>query len=133
MAMTKALGIILFAATVAPSQSGVREVVYEVDGTANYANLTLKNQEGSVEQKQVKLPFEMKFYARTGQFLYLSAQKVRVLKPGLHAFDDQPQDIVSDGIHGNVHVLIRCAGSVLKEASADAPYGIATAEGKLPD
>lgn len=130
--MTKALGILLFAATLAPSQSGMREVVYEVDGTAKYANLTLTNKDGGKEQNQVKLPFEMKFYARTGQFLYLSAQKVRVTGKYHTSAGDQ-LFVVDDGVAGNIHVLIRCAGSVLQEASADAPYGIATAEGKLPD
>jgi len=90
----------------------MKEVVYEVDGTAKYVNLTLTNPQGGKEQNQVKLPFELKFYAKGGQFVYLSAQKVT---------------------RGNVHVLIRCSGAVLQEASADAPYGIATAEGKLPE
>jgi hypothetical protein len=87
---------------------------------------------GQVRESQVKLPFELKFYAKVGQYLYLSAQKVRVVKPGLHVLDDQ-EDVVYDGIAGKVHVLIRCSGAVLQEASADVPYGIATAEGKLPD
>jgi hypothetical protein len=130
--MSKALGILLFAATLAPSQTGMREVVYEVDGTAQYANLTITNQQGGKEQNQVKLPFEMKFYAKIGQFLYLSAQKVRVTGKYHTSAGDQ-LIVVYDGVGGTVHVLIRCAGSVLQEASADAPYGIATAEGKLPD
>jgi hypothetical protein len=131
-AMTKALSVFLFMASLAPPQSGMREVVYEVDGTAKYANLTLTNKDGGKEQNQVKLPFELKFYAKVGQYLYLSAQKVRVVKPGLHVLDDQ-QDVVYDGIVGKVYVSIKCSGAVLQEASADAPYGIATAEGKLPD
>jgi hypothetical protein len=110
----------------------MKEVVYEVDGTAKYANLTLANRDGGKEQSQVKLPFELKFYAKGGQFLYLSAQKVKVVKAGLHVLDDQ-QDILCDGISGNVHVLIRVSGAVLQEATSDAPYGIATADGKVPE
>jgi len=53
--MTKALGVLLFAASLAPSQSGMKEVIYEVDGTAKYANLTLTNPQGGKEQNQVKL------------------------------------------------------------------------------
>lgn len=41
--------------------------------------------------------------------------------------------VLYDGVNGGVHVLIRTAGSVLQEASSEAPYGSATAEGKLPD
>lgn len=74
----------------------------------------------------------MKFYAKTGQFLYLSAQKVRVTGKYHTSAGDQ-LTVVDDGVVGNVHVLIRASGAVLQEASADAPYGIATAEGKLPD
>ncbi len=130
--MVKALGLFLFLAVLGLPQSGMKEVQYEVDGTAKYANLTLTNKDGGKEQNQVKLPFELHFYAKTGQYLYLSAQKVRVVKPGLHVLDDQ-QDMLYDGISGNVQVRIRCSGAVIQEASADAPYGTATAEGKVPD
>jgi hypothetical protein len=128
--MTKALGIVLFAAAIASPQS-MNEVEYQVDGTAKYANLTLTNKDGGKEQSQVKLPFELKFYAKSGQFLFLSAQKVRVTKTVLHVTDRQ--EVVDDGVAGKVHVLIRVSGAVLQEASSDAPYGIASAEGKLPD
>jgi hypothetical protein len=128
----KSVGLLLLFAALGSPQSGMKEVVYEVDGTAKYANLTLTNKDGGKEQNQVKLPFELKFYAKTGQFLYLSAQKVRVTGKYHTSAGDQLM-VVDDGVAGNVHVLIRCSGSVLQEASADVPYGIATAEGKLPD
>ena len=127
-----ALGVVLFVAALASPQSSMKEVVYEVDGTAKYANLTLRNKDGGTEQNQVKLPFELKFYAKSGQFLYLSAQKVRATKRVPHASHDE-QELVYDGVVGNVHVLVRVSGAVLQEASSHAPYGIATAEGKLPD
>jgi hypothetical protein len=50
----------------------------------------------------------------------------------LHVLDDQ-QDVIYECVFGNVHVLIRCSGTLLQEASSDAPYGIASAEGRLPD
>ena len=65
-------GLALVTAVLSFAQ-GVKEVAYEVDGTAKYANLTLTNKDGGTEQKQAKLPFEVRFYARAGQFLYLSA------------------------------------------------------------
>ena len=76
--MKKALGLFVLTAALASPQSGMREVVYQVDGTASYATLTMTNKDGGKEQNQVKLPFELKFYAKIGQYLYLSAQKVRV-------------------------------------------------------
>src|SRR5690348_11687779 len=114
--MTKALGLILFAAAFASPQSFTREVVYEVDGTAKYADLTLTNKDGGTEQHQVKLPFELKFYARSGQSLYLSAQKGRVAKTVVHASHDE-QEVVYNGVAGSIHVLIRVGGAVLQEAS----------------
>jgi hypothetical protein len=123
---------ILFSASIALPQSGMKEVEYEVDGTAKYANLTLTNRDGGTEQHQVKLPFDLKFYAKTGQLLYLSAQKGRVTKTVLHAYRDE-EEVVYDGVAGTVHVLIRAGGAVLQEASSSAPYGIATAKGSLPD
>lgn len=44
--MTKAVGLFLFPAVFASSQSGSKEVVFQVDATAKYANLTLTNQQG---------------------------------------------------------------------------------------
>jgi hypothetical protein len=128
----KALSVFLFSASLASPQSGMREVVYQVDGSASYATITMTNKDGGKEQNQVKLPFELRFYARIGQYLYLSAQKVRVTGK-VHTSTGDHEVVTSDGITGNVHALIRCSGAVLQEASADAPYGIATAEGKLPD
>jgi hypothetical protein len=103
-----------------------------VDGTAKYVNLTLTSRDGGKEQRTIKLPFELSFYAKGGQFLYLSAQKARITKTTLHVLGDT-QDVVDEGVAGSVHVLIRVGGAVLQEASSDAPYGVATAEGKLPD
>jgi hypothetical protein len=113
-------------------QSGVKEVVYQVDGTSKYVNLTLVGENGGKEQSQVKLPFELKFYAKGGQYLYLSAQKARITKRVLHVLGDQ-DDVVDDGVAGTVHVLIRVSGGVLREATTNTPYGIATADEKLPD
>ena len=127
---TKALVVFLLAAMLASPQSGMKEVSYEVDGTAKYANLTLTNKDGGKEQSQVELPFELKFYAKGGQFVFLSAQKVRVTKK---VFGTTRAEVIDDGIAGKVHVLVRVNGTVLQEASSDTPYGIATAEGKLPD
>ena len=110
----------------------MREVHYEVNGTAKYANLTLTNQSGAKEQNQVKLPYDVKFYAKSGQFLYLSAQKVRVTRPvPLSRFGDL--EVLDDGVTGTVHVLIRVSGTAVQEASSASPYGIATAEHKLPE
>jgi hypothetical protein len=130
--MKKALGVALFLAALASPQSNMKEVVYQVDGTSKYVNLTLRNKDGGTEQNQVKLPFELKFFAKGGQFVYLSAQKARITKRVLHVIGDQ-DEVVDDGVVGVVHVLIRVAGAVYQEASSNVPFGIATAEGKLPD
>src|SRR5229473_6806784 len=104
--MTKALGAMLLVVTLASPQSTVLEVVYQVDGTAKYADLTLTNKSGGKEQQHVKLPFELEFYARGGQFLYLSAQKVRVTKTVFSIAGHAEQEVVYDGVAGKVHVLI---------------------------
>lgn len=128
--MMKALGIALLTATFVWPQ-GMKEVQYEVDGTAKYVNLTLTNKDGGTEQNQVKLPFELRFYARSGQFVYLSAQKAKAIATVLRPGSDR--EVVYDGIAGTVHVSIKVTGTVLQEATSDAPHGIAKAEGRIPD
>jgi hypothetical protein len=130
--MVKPLAFLLLAASFASPESGMREVRYEVDGTAKYVNLTLKNKNGGTEQNQVKLPFELVFYAPAGRLLYLSGQKARVIGTVRHMMRDQ-KEVVYDGVAGTVHVLIRVGGSVLQEATSDAPFGIATADGKVAE
>jgi hypothetical protein len=109
---------------------GLRQIEYEVTGSVHFANVTRKNANGGSEQQQVKLPYNEKFYAPPGNFLYLSAQKARVVKTedGLMI---ARTTVVDDGVVGTVHVIIRVAGKVLQEADASAPYGIATASGEI--
>lgn len=128
----KIFRLLMLVASLAWSQSGLKEVRYEVDGTAKYAMLTLTNVEGGKEQHQVKLPFELHFYAPSGSFLYLSAQKTRVVETKRYIGGDE-EEILSDGVAGTVHVLIRVGGKVLQEASSSAPHSIATVDGKVPD
>jgi hypothetical protein len=112
------------------SADGVRHVDYDVDGTAKYANLTFTNEKGGTDQKQVKLPYHNEFYVRGGSVVSLSAQKVRVSRPNqLRVYRNEEE--LDNGRDGVVHVVIRVNAIVLQEASADAPFGIATASGRV--
>jgi hypothetical protein len=81
--LRNSIGVLFILGTCAWPQARLKEVRYEVDGTAKYADLTITNESGGKEQNRVKLPFEMKFIARAGQFLYLSAQKVQALRANI--------------------------------------------------
>jgi hypothetical protein len=91
---------------------GVHRVEYRLDGSAGVAGLTYRNASGGTEQRDVKVPGELGFFARSGQFVYFSAQN----KSGA----------------GTVHVRIQIDGRVVQEATATSPYGIATASGRVP-
>jgi hypothetical protein len=108
---------------------GVRHVDYDVDGTAKYANLTFRNENGGMDQKQVQLPFHVESYVRGGSLVPLSAQKVRVTRPDSLRLRSAKE--LANGRDGVVHVAIRVNAIVLQEASADAPFGIATARGRV--
>jgi hypothetical protein len=108
----------------------LRQIEYEVTGTVHFANVTRKNANGGSEQQQVKLPYNDKFYAPPGSFLYLSAQKARVIKSE-DGMMTARTTVVDDGIEGTVHVVIRVGGTLFQEAEATAPYGIATASGEV--
>lgn len=100
------------AAAVRQDLPGVHRVEYSLDGSAGVAGLTLRNASGGTEQREVKIPGALGFYARSGQFVYFSAQN----KSG----------------KGTVHVRIQIDGQVLQEATTTSPYGIATASGRVP-
>jgi hypothetical protein len=102
----------------------IRIVEYDIDGDAKYANVTWTNKSSSTEQKQLMFPVHESFLAQVGTLAYVSAQKARVFRdPGLSGRDE----MLSDGVHGTVHVTIRINSKLVGEASSDAPYGIAKA------
>ena len=114
-------------ALIAMAESGVREVKFEVYGSAKYVTLTSTSKGGGTAQNTVKLPYNESFFAKPGTFLYLSAQKTRVVRNTIFG-----RELEADG-SGTVHVLIRVSGAVLQESEATALFGIATASGKVPD
>ena len=114
------------------SQTAQHQVQFEVDGTVKYANVTCTCGENlGKEQKTVKLPYRQDFFVKGGAFLYLSAQKARVTRPAPLGHGEL--EVVDNGVDGSVHVAIRVNGTVLQEAKASAPFGIATASGAAPD
>lgn len=68
-------------ATRPPSRSAAPAshlVTYSVIGTggAREASLTLENEQGGTEQRDVRLPYSVSFQAAPGQWVYLSAQNL---------------------------------------------------------
>jgi hypothetical protein len=125
------LALTLFFGTLARVQPGeVRIVEYDVDGTATYANVTWNAAAGATEQKQLKLPVHESFRLPLGELAYVSAQKVRVTRvdPSSPAGNIE---VLSDGVHGTVHVTIHINWKLASEATADAPFGIAKASAKV--
>jgi len=104
----------------------MRMVEYDIDGTANYADVTWTNGTGSTEQKQVKFPFHESFAAPLGMVAYVSAQKAVVKKESIFGIE-----VVSDGKQGTVHVAVHINSQLRGEATSDAPFGIAKVSAKV--
>jgi hypothetical protein len=96
--------------TVAPTNQ--HKVEYSIVGSASDVGITARNESGGTEQYEVSLPFNHTFYTTAGEFVYLSAQK--------------------KGEDGTISVRIRVDGTLLQEATASSPYGIASASGRIP-
>ena len=119
--------LVIFGVSPTPSFQA-KLVEYDVDGSAKYANTTWNNGAGTMEQKQIKLPFHESFVAPVGALAYISAQEVKVLStPHLGG----SVDVLSDGIAGTVHVTLHINAQLVGEATSDAPFGIAKASGKV--
>ncbi len=127
---TVVLGILAASELVNQAKSGEARVVeYDIEGSAKYADVTWTDKSGSTEQKRVKFPVHESFVAQVGTLAYVSAQKVRVV--GEQRWMNSPPDVLADGVHGEVHVMIRVSGKLVGEATADAPFGIAKASAKV--
>jgi hypothetical protein len=107
----------------------VRVVEYDIDGSAVYANVTWNAAAGATEQKQIKLPVHESFRMAIGELAYISAQKVKITRPDPLQYG--AIEILSDGVHGTVHVTIHVNWKLASEATADSPYGIAKASAKV--
>jgi hypothetical protein len=100
------------AAATAPAQP--IQVIYKIDSTMKYIplRLTYANETGATVQEKAMSPWEKKFTAKPGQFVYLSAQ-----------LDDGKADDVSCNIAVN--------GATLQEAKSTGQYTIATCSGSV--
>ena len=85
-------------------------VIYRVNGFASKASLTYETADGT-EQRTVNIPWEMKFTAKRGQFVYLSAQ--------------------NETDRGSVTAEIIIDGSSWKTATSTSEYGIANVSGSV--
>lgn len=88
-------------------------VIYEIRGSAESADLTLKNEQGGTEQFSVKLPYHYELVGTTGAFLYISAQ--------------------NEGEFGTVEVAIKANGKTLKQSISGGAYKIASASTRCCD
>jgi hypothetical protein len=67
-------------AAAAPAQPGgaraevTNKVTYRVTGTAHEASVTYRNNMGGTQQTVGRIPWEITFDSRAGNFLYVSAQ-----------------------------------------------------------
>jgi hypothetical protein len=115
------------------SDSGLRQVDFDVDGSVKFVSLTATTgANGGTEQNTVEVPYHKRLFMKVGSDRYLAAQKIRVTRPD----STSPVErlvVLDDGQKGTVHVAIRINGTILQEASASAPFGIAKASGRLAD
>ncbi len=105
-------------------------VEYDIDGTAKYVDVTWNSGTGSTEQKRFKLPVHESFRIAPGGMAYVSAQKVRVTRVDPAAVVPKTE-VIYDGVQGDVHVAIHINWKLAGEATADAPFGIATASKRV--
>jgi hypothetical protein len=122
-------GLVLLCAHVSsPVETALIE--YDIDGTAKYVDVTWTNGSNGTEQKQIKLPFHESFRGPVGATAYISAQKVKVTRPDPTSIYGNTE-VLSDGVHGTVHVVIHIKWKLAGEATADAPFGIAKASARV--
>ncbi|SRR5579885_2360057 len=107
----------------------LRQVEYDIDGTAKYADVTWINRSGGTEQKRLMLPVHESLLLAVGKLAYVSAQKANVYNDSTR-WNNGSQDPNADGVHGSVHVSIRINGRLVGEATSTAPYG--TAKSSVP-
>jgi hypothetical protein len=92
-------------------QRGAHRIEYVIDGSAPTAGLTYRNAGGGTEQRDVALPARLAFQTGSGASVFIAAQK--------------------KGEEGTVRVAIVVDGKSVRQSISSAPYGIASASGRL--
>ena len=88
------------------------DVEYRISGSTSRVDLTYENGDGATEQKSdARVPWSLKFKGVSGQFLYISAQ--------------------NQLSSGSVTCEIRLNGEVVKTATSNGEYVIASCSGKI--
>lgn len=98
--------------TRAPARTTTYNIVYKVTGEVNgRASLTYENESGGTEQRTVKLPWEYKFKAERGDFLYISAQNEKDRGP-IRCLITQNGASVQNASSSGAYVIAKCSGRV---------------------
>lgn len=92
-------------------ESTTSQITYRIKGSASRVSLTYNNAQGGTEQKEARVPWEISFNARSGAFLYVSAQ--------------------NNGSMGTVTCEILVDGLVVRTSTSEGAYKIATCSGRL--
>lgn len=103
-------------------------VLYEVDGTASGADITIETGDGT-SQQSVKVPLTSKssgkqgltFTMQRGSFVYISAQNKGKMRPGA--------SVNSPDFYGSLTCRITVEGTVISENTTTGEYGIASCKG----
>lgn len=99
----------------APTAPTMHTVIYKIDSKnpKSYISLTYQNETGSTAQEDTFTPWEKTFTAKSGQFIYVSAQ-----------------------LNSDTAIDITCTitvdGQVLKEANSRGKFSIASCSGSVP-
>lgn len=123
-------GVVTLAST-RPPGGAPRQTEFRANGSVKFAFLTLTSETGDTEQQLVPVPFSKTFFPKQGWIVGLLAQKTRVTRPDPLYLDGRIE-VLDDAVRGSVHVAIVVNGSVLKEAEASEPYGVASVAVRVP-
>lgn len=113
-----------------PEDAGKQLINYEVDGTVHSAQITYVDESGETKQKKIEVPYKDQFFVPYGAFVYIAAQKT-VLKKVDNSHVRPQIEVIDDGQHGRIHVMIRVGGVPFKEAETEEPFGIAKTSGRV--
>jgi len=113
-----------------PEDTGKQLINYEVDGTVHSAQITYVDESGETKQKKIEVPYKDQFFVPYGAFVYIAAQKT-VLKKVDNSHVRPQIEVIDDGQHGRIHVMIRVGGVPFKEAETEEPFGIAKTSGRV--
>lgn len=123
-------GVVSLASSIPPG-GAPQQTEIQLEGSAQFALVSIDSGTGDIDQQLVPVPFSKTFFPKQGWIIAVTAQKARVVRPD-HSHVGEDLQVLYDGRSGSLRASIKVSGTVVAQEETSAPYGVASIAATIP-